>query len=48
MEQMGFVLAALTKMGLENIGYELITDVHQFKDGRKVHEVSARTSPPNS
>jgi hypothetical protein len=40
MEQMGFVLAALTKMGLENIGYKLVTDVHQFKE-RKVHETSA-------
>jgi hypothetical protein len=39
-EQMGFVLAALTKMGLGNISYELITNVNRFKD-RKVHEVSA-------
>jgi hypothetical protein len=39
-EQMGFVLAALTKMGLENIGYKLITDVHQF-NSRKVHDVNA-------
>lgn len=42
MEQMGFVLAALTKMGLGNISYELITDVNRFKNKeRKVHEVSA-------
>jgi len=42
MEQMGFVLAALTKMGLQNISYELITDVNRFKTReRKVHEVSA-------
>jgi hypothetical protein len=41
MEQMGFVLAALTRMGLQNIGYELITDVNLFKTKeRKVHEVS--------
>jgi hypothetical protein len=41
MEQMGFVLAALTRMGLQNIGYELITDVNLFKTkDRKVHEVS--------
>jgi len=42
MEQMGFVLAALTKMGLGNISYELITDVNRFKTKeRTVHEVSA-------
>jgi hypothetical protein len=42
MEQMGFVLAAMTKMGLQNISYELITDVNRFKTKeRKVHEVSA-------
>jgi hypothetical protein len=42
MEQMGFVLAALTRMGLQNISYELITDVNRFKTKeRKVHEVSA-------
>jgi len=37
------VLAELTKMGLENIGYELVTDVLTFrsKNGpRKVHEVT--------
>lgn len=31
-EQMGFVLAAFTKMGLDNIGYELITDVATYKE----------------
>ncbi len=31
LEQMGFVLAALTRMGLDNIGYELITEVATFK-----------------
>lgn len=30
-EQMGFVLAALTKMGLDNVGYELVTEVNNFK-----------------
>jgi hypothetical protein len=40
MEQMGFVLAALTNMGLQNIGYKLITDVLRYKD-RKAHEVTA-------
>src|SRR6267378_4217383 len=42
-EQMGDVLAELTKMGLANIGYELVTDVLTFrsKNGpRKVHEVT--------
>ena len=39
-EHMGHVLAELTKMGLANIGYELVTDVMTFrsKNGpRKVH-----------
>jgi len=42
-EHMGHVLAELTKMGLANIGYELVTDVLTFrtKSGpRKVHEVN--------
>lgn len=40
-ESMGPLLAALTKMGLENIGYELITDVRTFgKNERKVHETT--------
>lgn len=39
-EQMGFVLAALTKMGLEKVGYELITDVVNFKE-KKVHDVKS-------
>src|SRR6266850_6612103 len=42
-EHMGHVLAELTKMGLLNIGYELVTDVLTFrsKSGpRKVHEVT--------
>jgi len=42
MEHMGFVLAELTKMGLQNVGYELVTDVLTFrtKNGpRKVHEI---------
>ena len=42
-EHMGHVLAELTRMGLENIGYELVTDVLTFrsKNGpRKVHEVT--------
>jgi hypothetical protein len=43
LEQMGFVVAALTRMGLLNIGYELITDIHAYKKGaeRKVHGVNA-------
>ncbi|MCA1452812.1 hypothetical protein I6F35_06205 [Bradyrhizobium sp. BRP22] len=41
-EQMGYVLAALAKMGVENVGYKLITDVHRFKSReRTVHDVSA-------
>lgn len=32
LEQMGYVLAAFTKMGLDNIGYELITDVAKYKE----------------
>src|SRR5882724_5600604 len=32
MEQMGHVLAELTRMGLQNVGYELITDIVTFKN----------------
>lgn len=41
-EAMGPLLATLTRLGLENIGYELITDVPRFnKNGpRKVYETS--------
>jgi hypothetical protein len=43
LEEMGFVVAALTKMGVQNINYELITDVRRFHGNgeRKVHEVGA-------
>lgn len=42
-EAMGPLLAQLTRMGLENIGYELITDVATFKDRKRVvHDVNAR------
>lgn len=39
---MGPLLAQLTKMGLENIGYELITDVRRFHSNgeRKIFETS--------
>lgn len=39
---MGPLLAQLTRMGLENIGYELITDVRRFHQNgeRKVHETT--------
>jgi hypothetical protein len=40
LEEMGVVLAALTRMGLQNIGYELITDVRAFGHN-KTHETSA-------
>lgn len=42
-EAMGPLLAQLTRMGLENIGYELITDVRRFTQNgeRKVHETSS-------
>ena len=36
----GAGLAALTKLGFENVGYKLITEELRYK-GRKVHEVSA-------
>jgi hypothetical protein len=41
LEQFGHVLAQLTKLGLENVGYELITDVAKFKERkeRRVHDV---------
>lgn len=41
-EAMGPLLAQLTRMGLENIGYELITDVVTFGTNgpRKVHETT--------
>jgi hypothetical protein len=39
MEQMGSVVATLTKMGVENIGHELITDVKAW--GRKEHDTTA-------
>lgn len=38
-ESMGPLLAQLTRMGLENIGYELITDIRTFKNApRAVYE----------
>lgn len=41
-EAMGPLLAQLTRMGLENIGYELITDVRRFQanGSRKMHDIS--------
>lgn len=41
-EAMGPLLAQLTRMGLENIGYELVTDVHRFAQNgeRKVHNTT--------
>ena len=39
MEQVGSVLAELTRLGLEGIGYELVTDIKAW--GRKVHETTA-------
>jgi hypothetical protein len=41
-DEMGHILAELTKLGLQNIGYELITDVITFrKNGaRKVYDVT--------
>lgn len=36
-EHMGALLAQMTRMGLENIGYELITDVRSFRSN-KVHD----------
>jgi len=39
-EKMGDLLATLTIMGLENINYELITDIINFK-GKIVHEISS-------
>jgi hypothetical protein len=38
-EQMGDVIVVLTKMGFENIGHELITDVKAW--GRKTHDTTA-------
>lgn len=42
-EHMGALLAQMTRMGLENIGYELITDIRTFNKNapRVVHEKSA-------
>lgn len=40
LEMVGGGLAALTRLGFENVGYKLITDVLKYKN-RKVHEVSA-------
>ncbi len=41
-DHMGHVLAELTKMGLQNVGYELVTDIVTFKNNgpRKLHEVT--------
>src|SRR5882672_8716363 len=41
-DNMGHILAELTKLGLANIGYELVTDIVTFrKNGpRKLHEVT--------
>jgi hypothetical protein len=40
LEMVGGGLAALTRLGFENVGYKLITEELRYK-GRKVHEVSA-------
>lgn len=39
LEQFGFVLAEMTKLGLQNIGYELVTDVASYKQ-RKANGVA--------
>jgi hypothetical protein len=41
-DAMGHILAELTKMGLQNIGYELITDIVTFRQNgqRKPHNVT--------
>src|SRR5258707_11800808 len=39
-EHMGHVLAELTKMGLANIGYELVTDVLTFRSKNGPREVT--------
>jgi hypothetical protein len=43
-EQMGDVLAELTKMGLLNIGYELVTDVLTFRTNPDFIRQCARES----
>jgi hypothetical protein len=40
LEQMGFAIAALTRLGVENIQHRLITEELRFKQ-RRVHEVAA-------
>lgn len=41
-EEMGPLLAQLTRMGLQNIGYELITDVVRFNQNERVkHDTGA-------
>jgi hypothetical protein len=40
LEQMGFAIAALTRLGIENIQHRLITDELRYKN-RRVHEVAA-------
>ena len=44
MEQMGHVLAELTRMGLQNVGYELITDIVTFKNNGP-HQTFDSTGP---
>lgn len=40
--EMGALLAQLTRMGLQNIGFELITDVRSFRQNERAkHETSA-------
>jgi len=45
MEHMGFVLAELTKLGLQNVGYELITDVVTFRKNGARKASAAPASP---
>jgi hypothetical protein len=40
LDQMGHVLAALARMGLANVGYELVTEVATFKK-KQTHEIKA-------
>jgi hypothetical protein len=44
-EDLGLILLQLARMGLENVEYEIITDVRTFHQNpdRKVHEVKAET-----
>jgi hypothetical protein len=40
LEQMGFAIAALTRLGIKNIQHRLVTEVLNYK-GRRMHEVGA-------